>query len=175
MFPLETRYGPLFKSDSLTGWRYIDFEVSVDRLHLERLEAVLPTGVGENEIRENYHPERQIGRKDGGADIDVTNALSLANAVLHDEGSTNDHVSSSSKLLHFSSPGLFPILDHNICRLLFRSENLTARHYHAYVCLIHDQLAQSPFSLLRGHTDWLKKVWSTPVRVFENFLFHRSS
>jgi hypothetical protein len=165
---------PAWRYDQAATELFLDLEISLDGLSLETMDAELPEGVSEDEIRDNYHPKRRLVGPDGTPSIDPCESLRLANAVLHGRNARTVRVSSSSKLLHLACPRVFPILDRRISGFLFGSSTPRQMHYHAYVSLVQEQLTQSPFKLLRGQSEWLHKLGVTPVRVFENLLFRLS-
>lgn len=69
--------------------------------------------------------------------------LKLADQLLTDGGHWISTLSTSSKLLHFMCPSLFPIFDKTICRTVFAQENPSFGKYEGYICALRKYLKQS--------------------------------
>lgn len=60
----------------------------------------------------------------------------LADQIIHLNGSWNTTISTTTKLLHFTFPNLFPIYDSRIHNSLFGGKYKTYKNYQAYVLAI---------------------------------------
>ncbi|MBO2945775.1 hypothetical protein JJQ72_17490 [Paenibacillus sp. F411] len=96
----------------------------------------------------------------------------LADKIIHVNERWNNTLSTTTKLLHFTFPGLFPIYDEKIHNILFIGKTQNYRHYHAYLIALHQFLRTSPLvSMLKKYAED-KNV--TLVRLIEMVLFSRA-
>ena len=93
----------------------------------------------------------------------------LADKILHVNGSWHTTLSTTTKLLHFTFPGLFPIYDSKISILLFGGKIRSYKHYHEYLLALREFLQSSEFA----HTikREAEKEGVTSVRLVEMLLF----
>ncbi|CAN7766707.1 hypothetical protein LJR153_007290 [Paenibacillus sp. LjRoot153] len=96
----------------------------------------------------------------------------LADKIIHVNESWNSTLSTTTKLLHFTFPGLFPIYDAKIHTVLFGGKTKSYRHYHAYILALHQFLRTSDLIPLLKVEAQKERV--TLVRFVEMLIFSSS-
>jgi hypothetical protein len=90
-----------------------------------------------------YHGETIFPSYKGYYDTAIRELLIPAGYLLHKVPKINTQLSSTTKLLHFMLPNLFPIFDTKVCKQLFGTTHQTYEKYHAYVFELQQFLEQS--------------------------------
>ncbi|WP_066320492.1 hypothetical protein [Bacillus sp. FJAT-29814] len=80
-----------------------------------------------------YHGETIFPSYKGYYDTSIREFLQPSGFLLHQEPNLDTQLSSTTKLLHFMCPNLFPIFDTKVCKQLFNTTRKTFERYHAYV------------------------------------------
>lgn len=88
-----------------------------------------------------YHGEAIFLSYNGSYDISIREFLKPAGTILHRKSNLDTQLSSTTKLLHFMCPNLFPIFDSKVCKKIFEAKQSYAR-YHAYVFALQEFLEQ---------------------------------
>lgn len=91
-----------------------------------------------------HHGERIFGTGFGRPPVLIKQFVQLANSVLN-YGDTRLNFPTTTKLLHFIFPDLFPILDSNVCKALYGNDRVEDySKYHAYMFALQDFLEYEP-------------------------------
>lgn len=77
------------------------------------------------------------------AGIPLDYLLKLAYRVLNDGGHWISTLATSTKLLHYMCPALFPIFDKKICRVLYSQENPSYGKFKGYISALYQYLNQT--------------------------------
>jgi len=80
-----------------------------------------------------YHGESISPSYKGFYDVGIREFLELGSQLLHGKVNLDTQLSSTTKLLHFMCPQLFPIFDMKICNRIFSSNYQTYTRYTQYV------------------------------------------
>lgn len=114
-------------------------QVYIDRLsELESTfyDAELATIERTAYLGSSYHGETIFSSYKGYYDVALREFLTPAGYIIHKEPNLDTQLSSTTKLLHFMCPSLFPIFDTKVCKQLFGTTRQTYERYHMYVfCL----------------------------------------
>lgn len=104
-----------------------------------------------------------------GDPVPIKEFVILADKILQVSGSWSTTLSTSTKLLHFTFPGLFPIYDSNISNLLFGGKTRDYKQYHAYIMAMREFIMTS--ELMPVIKREAKSEGITEVRLLEMLLF----
>lgn len=92
-----------------------------------------------NPIKLKYHGDRIFGTRDI-PPIPIDHFIHLANRIIN-TGRNSVNLPTTSKLLHFLLPSLFPILDQHVANTVFGAQkNLNINYYREYIFSIQDYL-----------------------------------
>lgn len=87
-----------------------------------------------------HHGERIFGAAFGIPPVLIKQFVQLANAIIN-YGDQRLNFATTTKMLHFMLPELFPIFDKQICKAVFGSDRIEDYYkYHAYIFALQDYL-----------------------------------
>lgn len=78
----------------------------------------------------------------GCSNLSIKKFLELGGRLLHSEARLNTQLSSTTKLLHFMCPGLFPIFDTKVCNKIFGTNYQTYDRYNTYIFSLQQYLEE---------------------------------
>ncbi|GAX90041.1 hypothetical protein [Effusibacillus lacus] len=117
-----------------------------------------------------HHGERIFGTGNGRPPVLIHQFVELANEIIN-YGSGRYNFPTTTKLLHFMFPGLFPIFDSNVCRVLYGNEYIEDYiKYHAYVFALQDYLSGGKYS--REILVEAERANLPPLRLVDLVLFN---
>lgn len=91
-----------------------------------------------------HHGERIFGTGAGNLPVLIKEFVKLANSILN-YGEERCNFPTTTKLLHFMFPNLFPIFDSNVCQALYGNARVEEYNkYHAYIFSLQDFLRDEP-------------------------------
>lgn len=117
-----------------------------------------------------YHGEKIFASYKGYYDVAIREFLSPAGYLLHNKPSLDTQLSSTTKLLHFMCPSLFPIFDSKVCNQLYGTTNQTYKKYHAYVFAVQEFLNISEVSPYIFNI--AQKMDLSPLYIIDQVLFN---
>lgn len=91
----------------------------------------------------DFHREIIFPSYNGSLDSSIRHFLYPAGKIIHQDPNFDSQLSSTTKLLHFMCPNLFPIFDRKVCKKLFGSEYQSYKRYHQYVFLLQSFLQET--------------------------------
>ncbi|CAM5734250.1 hypothetical protein SAFG77S_11599 [Streptomyces afghaniensis] len=99
-----------------------------------------------------YQGETAFSSCNGYYDMGLRDFLIPAGKLLHDTVRLDTQLSSTTKLLHFMCPNLFPIFDTKVCKQIYGpSANQTYSKYHSYVFGLKEFLENSEIVFTLKH------------------------
>ncbi|WP_077622359.1 hypothetical protein [Sediminibacillus massiliensis] len=122
--------------------------------------------------------EINVGEQEEEKYFDIGNAepimlkvfLQLADRIVNGGGNWDRSISSTTKVLHFMCPGLFPMFDGNINQIIYGNKSFNYPKYHGYVFALREFLQTS------SQTGKIKKLAEKEqlslIRMTDILLFH---
>jgi hypothetical protein len=90
----------------------------------------------------DFHGENIFPSYKGHYDLSIREFLEPAGKLLHGKINIDTQLSSTTKLLHFMCPHLFPIFDTKVCKQLFGTTHQTYGKYHEYLFSLQEFLRE---------------------------------
>jgi hypothetical protein len=138
----------------------------------QQFSAAQLENVGVEGIHSKNHGETMFIPPNNTEPSPIKDFIILADKIIHVTESWNSTLSTTTKLLHFTFPGLFPIYDAKIHAVLFGGKTKSYRHYHAYILALHEFLRSS--DMLPTLKVEAEKEGVTLVRFVEMLIFSAS-
>lgn len=118
-----------------------------------------------------YHGETILSSYKGYYDVAIREFLYPAGYILNQKPNLDTQLSSSTKLLHFMCPSLFPIFDTKVCKRLFGTTRQTYARYHMYVFELQQFLQETEVgAYIRDVAD---KMDTSPLYIIDLVIFNK--
>jgi hypothetical protein len=90
-----------------------------------------------------FHGDLVLSTRHNNKPFRISDFIRLADRIIHVNGNWNGTLSTTSKMLHFIFPEIFPIYDNKIHKIIFNSGLKNMSHYGMYILGLRELLQHS--------------------------------